>query len=279
MRRTENKRIKNAAAALAFLFILSLLSACNGGREASVVIAGSTSVQPYAEILAEEYSRQRPDKVIEIQAGGSSAGIMAVESGIAHLGMSSRNLKENEWHLWKTEIAKDGLAIIVHPNNPVTDVTLSELQDIYTGTITHWSQLGGAHHRIHIIAREEGSGTRSAFDDLVMEKNRVTNRAIIQNTNGSVRQLVSLDEYAIGFISLGLADDTVQAVRIDGVAATWDNVQQSFYRLYRPFLFVCAHAPEDKAKGFVDFALSPEGQQILINEGLIPANGEGFGHE
>jgi phosphate transport system substrate-binding protein len=236
-------------------------------------VAGSTSVQPYAELLAEEFSARYPGDDIDVQGGGSSAGIQATESGTADVGMSSRDLNEKEKYLWNVEIARDGLAIIIHPENPVVNLTFSQIQAIYTGAATHWSQLGGEEHRIHIIAREDGSGTRSAFDSLVMEDIRISPRAIIQDSNGAVRQLVANDRHSIGFISLGLVDATVKAIQINGITANWENVQNGSYNLFRPFIFVTDGPPAGDVKRFIEFTLSEAGQQILIDEGLIPSAG------
>jgi phosphate transport system substrate-binding protein len=209
--------------------------------------------------------------LVDIQGGGSSAGITATESGTADIGMSSRDLNETEKQMWNVEIAKDGLAIIIHPDNPINNLSLSQIKDIYTGNVVNWNELGGADHRIHIIAREEGSGTRSAFDSLVMNDVRISPRSIIQDSNGSVRQLVASDKNSIGFISLGLTNESVKAIQIDGVAASWENVQNGSYTLYRPFIFVSNGPPTGESKRFIDFTLSEEGQNILITEGLIPA--------
>jgi phosphate transport system substrate-binding protein len=254
---------------------LLVLSACGTRSSTAVIVAGSTSVQPFAELLAEEYARLHPDDEIDVQGGGSSAGIQAAESGTADIGMSSRHLTEREHQMWHVEIARDGLAVIVHPDNPIRNLSFEEIQDVYTGEITHWHQIGGESHRIHTVVREEGSGTRSAFDDLVMGGKRVSPRAIVQDSNGAVRQLISSDRHAIGFISLGLAENTdiVEAISINGVAANWENVQNGEYTLFRPFLFVAPEPPEGEAKRFVDFILSDEGQKILISEGLIPSVG------
>jgi phosphate transport system substrate-binding protein len=227
-------------------------------------------------MLAEEYAHVNPEKHIDVQGGGSSAGIQAVESDTAELGMSSRSLKESEHHLWSIVIAKDGLAIIVNPNNPVVNLTIDELRGIYSANYVNWNQLGGPDARIHIITREEGSGTRSAFEEMVMGEHRITPRAIVQDSNGAVRQLVSADPYSIGFISLGLVDigeRFVKALRIDGVAATRNNVLNGDYTLYRSFLFVAKERPTGNVMEFIDYIRSPEGQQVLANEGLIPEFG------
>ncbi|MCL2512814.1 MAG: phosphate ABC transporter substrate-binding protein [Oscillospiraceae bacterium] len=254
------------------LLILSicLLPSCRGAED-RVIAAGSTSVQPYAEILAEEFALAYPDTEIDIQGGGSAAGITAAQSGTAEIGMSSRALKDDEKGLWVVEIAKDGLAVIINPANAVSDLTLEQIRDIYTNDIVNWGEVDGSDAKIHIIAREEGSGTRSAFEDLVMGKDRlITPKAIIQGSNGTIRQLVAGDPNAIGFISLGLVDGTVKALRLGGVEASKENVISGSYKLFRPFLFLAEREPEGPAKQFIDFALSEEGQRILSNEGLIP---------
>jgi phosphate transport system substrate-binding protein len=253
------------------LFFILFLSACGNRAGSSVIVAGSTSVQPYAELLAEEYAIINLRDEIDVQGGGSSAGIIAVGSGTADIGMSSRNLYENELSMWHTEFARDGLAVIIHPDNPIKNLTISQIQEIYTGSITNWAYFGGEDHRIHIISREEGSGTHSAFDSLVMEDIRITPRAIIQDSNGAVRQLVASDKNSIGYISLGLVNATVKAIEINGIAASWENVQNGLYNLFRPFIFISKETPEGCAKSFIDFTLSAEGQKILIDEGLVPS--------
>ncbi len=270
-----NKRIRISAIAIGVVFALNIvaLSGCSQKNSAAIIIAGSTSVQPYAEVVAEEYSILHPGTEIDIQGGGSSAGITAAQSGVANIGMSSRSLKDEEKGLWYVEIARDGLAIVVNPANNVQDLTLEQVRDIYSETITTWNEVGGSKSKIHVIAREEGSGTRSAFTDLVMGKTtEITPRAIVQDSNGAVRQLVADDPNAIGFISLGLVNETVKALQLDDVAATRENVENGSYKLSRPFLFVSSGAPTGQVKEFVDFILSDDGQKILVNEGLIPSS-------
>ena len=185
--------------------------------------------------------------------------------------MSSRALSSEEKSLWNVEIARDGLAVIVHASNPIQDLTLDQVRDIYAGLITDWSQLGGPMKKIHVITREEGSGTRSAFESLVMGKIWITPRAIVQDSNGAVRQLIADDPYAIGYISLGLVNDTVNALQLGGIAASRENVENGSYGLTRPFLFVAQSEPTGQAKQFIDYVMSAEGQKQLAAEGLIPS--------
>jgi len=271
MIRDKHKRRNRTTLQVILLCIsISLLSACSRPSESGFIVAGSTSVQPYAEILAEEYMILHTGAEIDIQGGGSSAGITAAKSGIANIGMSSRHLNEEEKSLWSIEIAKDGLGVIVHPSNPIENLTLDQIRKIYSGEIKNWSEVGGNDAKIHIITREEGSGTRSAFAELVMEKTEITAKAIVQDSNGAVKQLIKDDENAIGYVSLGLVDKDVKALHLEGIAANQENILNGSYTLSRPFLFVALSEPTGETKQFIDFILSPEGQKMLNDEGLIP---------
>ena len=251
---------------------LLILPACEKQAGSRVILAGSTSVQPYAEILAEEYFGHYGGTEVDVQGGGSSAGITAVQTGTADIGMSSRSLKESEQDLIAIEIAKDGLVIIVHPSNPVSNLTLQQLRDVYTKDISNWSELGGNDAKIHIITREDGSGTRSAFEELVMAGSKISPRAIVQDSNGAVCQFVSDDPNAIGFVSLGMVEHgtrPIKALRLDGIYPTPESVMDGSYTLTRPFLFVLLEEPTGDTKDFIDFVLSEPGKTILRAEGLI----------
>ncbi|MCL2479003.1 MAG: phosphate ABC transporter substrate-binding protein [Treponema sp.] len=267
---TAARKSKTMKAFLTGILIFSacLFSACRDTN--AVIVAGSTSVQPYAEILAEEFMIADPSKEIDVQGGGSAAGITAVETGVAEIGMSSRALQDEELQLWSVEIAKDGLAIIINPGNPVHSLTTAQIRGIYAYDIVNWNELGGPDKKIHVITREEGSGTRSAFEELIMADRRITPKAIVQDSNGAVRQLVGDDTYSIGFISLGLVDNTVKALNLDGIEATRENILNGTYKLFRPFLFVAKEQPHDAAQEYVDFVLSAQGQKLMSDEGLIP---------
>lgn len=272
MKCKKKKQMIKALRVVQLLFIVSLMSACSRNTEVGVIVAGSTSVQPYAEVLAEEYMILNPGTEVDIQGGGSSAGITAANSGTAHIGMSSRALNDEEKSMKSIEIAKDGLVVIVNPNNPIKDLTLEQVRGIYSASITEWNQLGGTNSKIHVITREEGSGTRSAFEELVMgEEFEITPKAIVQDSNGSVRLLVADDPNAIGFISMGIVDETVKALELEGVAATRETIQDGSYTLSRPFLFVTLDEPTGQTKHFLDFVLSDEGQNLLSHEGLVPS--------
>ena len=252
------------------LFLLTFLTGCTRNAN-SVIIAGSTSVQPFAEVLAQDYMASHPGVTIDVQGGGSAAGIMATQSGTTDIGMSSRNLQGNETSLWSIEIARDGLAIIINPKNPIVNLTLQQVADIYDGKITNWSELGGKKSDIDVFTREDGSGTRSSFESLVMGKNQIMARAMVENSNGAIRQLVADDAAAIGFISLGLVDNTVKAVELDDIVPSREHVVDGIYNLSRPFLFLTLKEPTGLVKDFIDFTMSSEGQKILYDQGLITA--------
>ena len=267
---------------MGFLLITVLVSlagvpGCRRAGQASITLAGSTSVQPFAELLAEAYMAQHPEASVNVQGGGSSAGIEAALSGAADIGMSSRHLEPGEEaRLLPVLIAQDALAVVVHPANPVADLTAEQVRDIFTGHLTDWRQVGGRPGPIHVIAREEGSGTRSSFEEMLMEGRDVTPRAIVQDSNGAVRETVAQDPGAIGYISLGLVNERVKPVSIDGRTPSVENVLAGRYRLVRPFLFVVSRErePQAAAKQFLEFVLGP-GQTILRQEGLIPGTSEG----
>jgi phosphate transport system substrate-binding protein len=235
----------------------------------TLTIAGSTSVQPFAEKLAEIYMQHHPGLLINVQGGGSSAGIMAVQQRAADIGASSRELQDSEKSLHETVIAWDGIAIIVNPACKLDDLYLDELQKIFEGKILDWSALGLAPHGIHVITREEGSGTRTAFEELVMKKDEISKHALVQDSNGAVREIVANDPYAIGFVSCGLVNQQVKAIAIDGVSPTGANIKKNTYKLTRRFLFVTLKKPEGAVKEFDEFVLSPKGQMLLEKEGLI----------
>ena len=238
--------------------------------KAGITVAGSTSVEPFAELLAEEYMSQHPASRIYVQGGGSTAGIEAAITRAANMGMSSRSLIDDEKRLYAVTIARDAIAIIVHPMNPIENLSLDQIRDIFSGKIENWKELGGPNHPIDIVTREEGSGTRESFQKFVMGKEDISLGALVQDSNGAVRQVISNDPSAIGYISLGLVNDQVKAVKISGVEPNLSNVDGGKYKLVRPFLFVSDGEPVGEAKSFLDFVLSPPAQKLLLNEGLVP---------
>ena len=241
------------------------------GEFPPLTIAGSTSVQPFLEKLAEDFMAHHPGVLINVQGGGSSAGIYACRQGACQLGASSRELAGDEKELVEIPIAWDGIAVIVHPSNPLNNLNMSELRQIFQGTLNNWRDLGYVSQPLHVITREEGSGTRDTFENLVMKKEEITPRALVQDSNGSVREIVAADPYAVGYISVGLVDSRVKALALDGVFPTPENIESRHYKLARRFLLVSRAQPSDLAHWFVEFILSHRGQQLLEMEGLVVA--------
>lgn len=249
------------------------------GSTGKVVAVGSTTVAVPMEGLAEKYKEVTPEVVVEVQGVGSSAGVKAVADGTADIGMVSRELKENEQNddLVITTMAYDGIAIVVNPANGVTDLTAAQVKDIFEGTVTNWSQVGGKDQPVIVVSREDGSGTRSAFEELLklekeLEGKKVSSMsqgALIAEGNGTMKATVSSKEGAIGFVSLGFIDDTVKAVSIDGVQPTVESVKDGSYSISRPLLLVTHKDAKSQVTTFVDFILSDAGQEI-VSEKYIP---------
>ncbi len=257
-----------------FLSLLTLLLVMIGSvgcqrSKAGITVAGSTSVEPFAELLAEEYMIIHPKSHVYVQGGGSTAGIEAVRSRAAHIGMSSRSLMPEEKNLYSVTIAKDAIAIIVHPSNPVQNLSLEQIRQIFAGRIRNWKELGGLANPMVLVTREEGSGTREAFQKMVMGKEEISLESLVQDSNGAIRQVVASDPNAVGYISLGLVNEKVKALKIAGIEPNLGNIEHSRYTLVRPFLFVFNGEPAGEAKAFLEFVLSPTAQNLLSKEGLV----------
>lgn len=256
-------------ALLAVLVLMGILSGC-GEPSSSLTVAGSTSIQPFMELLAEEYMSRNPGAQINVQGGGSSSGIRAALDGTVEVGMASRELVSEELRAGAVPvvIARDGIAIVVHPDNPVKTLTLQQIQDLFSGKASDWSSFGGS-GTIVVVMREEGSGTRGAFDDLVLENGTPTKNAVVQGSTGAVRATVAGDVNAIGYISLAQVDDTVRILPVNGVAPTIATILDGTYAIARPFNIVTKEKAMGEAQKFIDFIMSTDGQKILADEGLI----------
>jgi phosphate transport system substrate-binding protein len=244
---------------------------CGRSQENAVNVIGSTSILPFAEMLAEEFHRQNPGIRVKVQGGGSTHGLQAVTNGTAQVGMCSRSLTPEETGLTAVTIARDGIAIVVHPTNPLAGLTRGQIRGIFSGRLTNWKDVGGKDQAVRPITREEGSGTREAFTHLVMGKERIAANAITQESNGAVKELVKTDPGAIGFMSLGLVGTELKALAVDDVAASTAEVLSGKYPLVRPFLFVMKGKPGEPAQRLIDYVLSPAAQQLLEKEGLVRA--------
>ncbi|HEX3044167.1 MAG TPA: phosphate ABC transporter substrate-binding protein [Bacillota bacterium] len=191
----------------------------------SIQIVGSTSVQPLAEELAQAFMAKNKGVKIFVQGGGSGAGIKAAMTGTADIGTSSRELTDQETGVVETVIAKDGIAIIVNKANSITNLTIEQLQKIYTGEVTNWKEVGGPNMKIQVVNREAGSGTRGAFEELVLGKLTNTSNCLVQASTGAIQQTVAVTKEAIGYISLGSLDSSaVKTVTVNGIECNEKNI-------------------------------------------------------
>lgn len=255
-----------AAASLAALG----LAGCGKARE-SVTVAGSTAFQPFAEKLAEQYMADHADASITVQGGGSAVGVQSALSGAAQIGMADLvSLPPEAKALTAVAVARDGIALVVNPRNPVSDLTTDQVRGIFNGQITSWKDLGGEDHAITVVSREAGSGTRSSFEDILTGV-KLTKEAIVQDSNGTIRETVANDASAIGYLSHGLISGKVKAVTVDGNPCTTEAIMARKYALVRPIYLLTKGAPAGAAKGFIDYILSQAGQDLIRKDGLIPA--------
>ena len=258
---------------LLIAFIISIyLFITRGSKTATIIrLAGSTAFQPFAEKLADVYMEKNESAVIDVQGGGSALGIMAVNQGIVDIGMADMlQLPRVVSHLTKVVCARDGIAVIVHKDNPIENISKKQLQDIFTGKITNWQKVGVSPAPLRVISREDGSGTRKSFDQIVLKKNKLTINAMYQDSNGTIREAVKSDENAIGYISIGFINSSVKTVDIDGINATNENVKNGKYTLARPIYLILKKDIGQDARQFIDFLLSNEAQTIISKNGLIP---------
>lgn len=257
-----------------WLLLAAAAWSCSGCARAAgehLTLAGSTSVQPIVEKWADAYEKRHPQVSITVQGGGSTAGVRAALTGAAQIGLSSRGLTDDEKRgLRSVVVARDGIALVVHPTNPLSGLSLGQVQRIYAGSIRNWVVLGGRNAPITAITREEGSGTRAAFEGRVMSGRPIAASTLVQDSTGAVRFMVASDAAAIGYISIGLVDQTVKAVSLDGVVATEASIDAGHYPLVRPFAFLLPAARSKVADDFVAWVGSPQGRALARSEGLLP---------
>lgn len=252
---------------------------------AQVNVSGSTSVARVMDILAENFNKSHEETFIAVQGVGSTAGVALVKNDVADIGMSSRLLTEREYqdNLVVKQFAYDGLAVVVNHKNDVANITRDQLYKIYTGKITNWKELGGADRAIAVVTREMSSGSRYAFEDQVglsrvLNDRRVSTispTALVVSTNSMMKTLISDNQQAIGFISMGSIDASVKPLNFDGVVPNSTNLLNKKYELARPFLIFYHQDLEDKyALEFAKYVTSKEATSIVENQGYTPYQSE-----
>lgn len=239
----------------------------------SITMAGSTSMEKFANTLAESFMAAHPDVTVQAEFTGSSAGVEAVLSGQSDIGNSSRNLTEDELAEGAVEniVAIDGIAVVTDPNNTVSDLTRDQLIQIYTGEVTNWSDLGGESLPIVVVGREAGSGTRGAFEEILEIEDQCQYANELDST-GAVMARVASTPGAIGYVSLDVLDDTVKALSLDGVEANEANIKDGSYFLSRPFVMATKGELVDQnelVQALFEYVYSEEGQELVQSVGLI----------
>lgn len=265
---------------LILVLLLSLtampLAGCrNKDNPDSIVVSGSTTVLPIAEVAASAYSSRNEGTSVLVSGMGSSAGIEAVHSGTADIGTASRELKssEKDFDLVEIPIAYDGIAVILHRDNRINELTSDDLRDIFSGEKTNWKEFGGVDLEIELINRDEASGTREAFSKIVMRDTLFDVGAVVLPGTGQVREVVSRTPGAIGYISVGFVNSAVKAIDIDGVKATRESVANGTYPISRKLYFFTQQEQSPLVKNYIDFVLSEEVQKgAVVQAGFIPVN-------
>ena len=242
----------------------------------TVATDGSTSMEKVVGALGEAFMEANPDTTFTYNPTGSGSGIQAVQEGRCDIGLSSRALKdaEKEAGLTETVLAYDGIAMIVNPANPVEDLSLEQIADIYTGKITNWSEVGGNDSQIVLIGREAGSGTRGGFEEIVGVVDACQYRQELSST-GDVITTVAQNPDAIGYASLAAVKDTVKALKVAGVTPTEATVKDGTYTIQRPFVLATKTGEKlnDVAQAFFDYATTADASEIITAAGAVPANG------
>lgn len=287
---------KILAFALSAVMALALLAGCgnqtdnnssnndNGGDASDTPAAsvsgtvstdGSTSMEKVIGALSESYMAANKDVTVNYNPTGSGAGITAVQEGTCDIGLSSRTLKDEEKAagLKETVLAYDGIAIIVHPDNPVSDLSIEQIAKLYTGEITNWKDVGGSDAEVVLIGREAASGTRDGFESITGTKDKCQYRQELTST-GDVITAVSQNPDAIGYASLAAIKDSVKALSVDGVTPSEAAVKDGSYPVQRPFVLVTVEgkALSAAAQSFFDYATSADAADIIAKAGAVAAN-------
>jgi phosphate transport system substrate-binding protein len=252
------------------LFVICYLlfvSACGATVEPPQPIyltaTGSTAMTPVVEELAAAFQERQPHVTIDVVGGGSSLGREAAAANQVNLGLTSWSLDGAPAGTQSNVIARDGIALIVHPTNPITGLTLIQAHDLFSGRAIEWGEVGGSPGLVQVVSREDGSGTRDAFETMVMDNDRVTLTALVMPNSQAVVDYMAGDPQAIGYVSMGYLNGQVQVVPVEGLLPTPENVSRGEYHLIREFVFLSRPDASPETQAFLNFVLSPAGQAIV----------------
>lgn len=269
---TKKKVKKMLACMMVATTLVMAATGCSQKEAGTVSTDGSTSMEKVIGALGEAFEGQNSGVTFTYNPTGSGSGIQAVKEGRCDIGLSSRDLKEEEIAdgLKATVLAYDGIAVIVNPENPVADLDMDSISKIYTGEITNWKDVGGQDAEIVLIGREAGSGTRDGFESITKTEDSCQYRQELTST-GDVITAVSQNPAAIGYASLASVNEQVQTVRVNGVEPTEDSIKDGSYVIQRPFILVTKEDTplSDTAQKFFDFATSVEAAQLISAAGAV----------
>ncbi len=240
-----------------------------------LIITGSSTVAPLVSEIAKRFEAQHSDVRIDVQMGGSSRGISDVREGISNIGMVSRSLKDNEKDLSAFPIALDGISIIVHKDNPVTELTDEQIINIYTGKIINWKEVGGKDAPVTVVNKAEGRATLELFLEHFQLKNSDIKPHVIIGDNEQGVKTVAGNQNAIGYVSIGTAeyDSTIgiqiKLLPLDGVSASIENIRNGTFPIYRPLNLVTNTSPEGLIKAFIDYAGSKDVADIIEGQYFV----------
>lgn len=277
------------AAIIVALFTLMLNLGCGGGQngsDKSLTIKGSDTMVHLVSTWAEDFMNANEEYQVSVTGGGSGTGIAALINGTTEICAASRSMKPNEIDLASKQgkepvefdVALDGIALVVHPDNPVDILTLNQLKQIFTGEVTNWQEFGGPDQEIYVLSRESSSGTYVFFQEHVLEKQDYTNRARLMPATSAIIQSISEDKWSIGYVGLGYAAEAGDKVKVISVKETDDSepvepseetVRLGTYSIARPLHFYTIGEPEGLAKQFIDYCLSEEGQKTVVQTGYV----------
>jgi phosphate transport system substrate-binding protein len=263
----------------ALLIVLALVLTAGNGSAGTIKINGSTTVLPITQKAAEAYMAENPGVNVSVSGGGSGNGIKAIIDGTTDIAMSSRFIKQNEVGMAVEKgrypvpfaVAYDCIVPVVHSSNPVKDLSLDQLKAIYTGAVRNWKDLGGENREIVIVSRDTSSGTYEVWDELVLKKERVTPRALLQASNGAVVQAVSKNPNALGYVGFGYLNPSLRALTVNGVEGNPENAKTGRYPVSRALFMFTPGWPEGQPAGFLRFLMDPEkGQKLVLEAGFVP---------
>lgn len=260
----------------ATLLIACIGTGCGEKEGGTVATDGSTSMEKVIGALGEAFEEDHNDVTFTYNPTGSGTGITAAAEGRCDIGLSSRALKDEEIQqgLTETVLAYDGIAVIVNPENPISDLEVETIAKIYTGEITNWSEVGGYDEEIVLIGREANSGTRDGFETITGTEDVCKYRQELTST-GDVITTVANNPNAIGYASVASVSDTVKAISVNGVKPMNETIQDGTYQIQRPFVLVTKtdSTLSKTAQEFYDFCFSEEGKAIIESAGVVPAEG------